>query len=306
MGNAWTTANIPSSVSGKTIIVTGANSGTGYYTALGLGQSGANVILACRSTERGEAALKSLRGAVPNGNFELKKLDLSDLSDVRRFADEFLKEEKPLDVIVNNAGIMKPPYSKSVDGFESQMAANHLGHFALVGLLLPALQKSSQPRVVAVSSLAAWRGSKTVSPQNKDEIVIDFTKNDGKDYNADIIYAETKLANLLFMKELARRHPGIMSVAAHPGITASNLWQHTPKQDMLKKIMQSSENGALPLLRAATEAHGNLKSGESYFAPRGFGWAGAPVSGWFPPLAKDEQFCKAYWAASEAATGVKY
>ena len=305
MGNAWTTANIPTSVSGKTVVVTGANSGTGYFTALALGQAGAKVVLACRSKERGEAALAELRKEAPSAAFELQSLDLSDLASVRRFADDWNNSGRPLDVLVNNAGVMKPPYALSVDGFESQMAANHLGHFALTGLLMPSLELAEAPRVVAVSSLAAWRGRKADTIAGGG-FAIDFVKCGGADYAADAIYAETKLANLLFMRELARRHPKITAVAAHPGITASSLWRYADRQTLLKTFMQSSESGALPLIRAASEPQTLVVSGRTYFAPRGCGWAGAPVGGWFPALAKDEAYCAAYWEASAKATGVNY
>lgn len=310
MGNTWTTANIaPNAVKGKTIIVTGANSGTGYFTALELGIAGAHVILACRSKERGEQAVKELKERAPNATFELQLLDLSDLSDVKRFAEDFGKRTNnsaAVDIIINNAGIMKPPFAKSKDGFESQLATNHLGHFALIKHMMPFLEKSSSPRIVVVSSLAAYRGAKTFSASNPSAVEIDFTKKNGEGYNPDAIYAETKLANLLFIKQLSKRYPKLTCVASHPGITASNLWQYNSKQNALKMFMQSSENGALPIIRAATEPQEKLVSGESYFAPRGCGVAGAPVGAWWPKLALDEEFAKRYWEASAKATGVDY
>lgn len=297
MGNAWTTAKIPS-LTGQTALVTGANSGTGYHTALELSRCGATVVMACRNKEKGEAAVAEIKKAFPQARVELRLLDLSSLKDVERFSKEFISEGRTLDLLINNAGVMKPPYNTTEDGFELQLASNHLGHFALVGQLLASFEKSSNPRVVAVSSLAAWRAKK----QNLE--ALDFVKSK-ETYDADDVYAETKLANLLFIQQLAKKHPHITAVAAHPGITASDLWRHNARQKTLKLFMQSSASGALPILRAAVEPKENIVSGQSYFAPRG-SIGGYPVNGWMPPLANDNQLAETYWIASEKATGVRY
>ena len=295
MGTTWSANNIPEQA-GKVVLVTGANSGIGFFIAQELGRAKAQVILGCRDEKRGSDALASMRAAVPEGNFTLKLLDVSSLADVERFANEFLREYKRLDILINNAGVMTPPtYRTSVDGFEIQMATNHLGPFALTGRLMPLLEATPGARVVAVSSLAAFQGAKYDN--------IDFTLG-SKKYNARGIYGDSKLANQLFMDELGRRHPKILSVGAHPGLSNSNL--HTGNRfSKLTWAMQSSLMGALPILRAAVEP--DLVSG-AYFAPRGlFGVGGHPTGKTFrPSAARDAAYAARYWDASEKATGVRF
>lgn len=310
MGAGWSTADIPQDVAGRRVIVTGANSGIGYYAALALGIAGADVAIACRSKERGEAALAELRkeataAGAPNALFSLRLLDLASQKDIRRFADEYNSEDKPLDILINNAGIMMPPYEVTEDGFESQLAANHLGPFALTGLLMPSLERSYEasgktrkPRVVAVASMASWRVMAKPSP-------IDFKKAEAT-YDKMAVYGESKLANLLFTRELSRRHPHIVATAAHPGGSSTNLQRY--QFGFAKSICQSAANGALPTIRAACEDEANVSvEGNSfYFGPRGLGWAGCPTYAWIPPFAKDAAFAAEYWEASAKATGVDY
>lgn len=311
MGAGWSTSEIPADcVKGRRVVITGANSGIGYYTALALGVAGADVIIACRSKERGETALASMKKEAAEAGaaevkFSLRLLDVSSLADIRRFADEYNAEGAPLDILINNAGIMMPPYELSADGFESQLATNHLGPFALTGLLMPSLNRSYEqsnktrrPRVIAVASLAAWRVLVKSDP-------IDFVKNP-KTYDKICVYGESKLANLLFTRELAKRYPNIISVAAHPGASSTNLTRYL--FTFLNNFCQSAKNGALPTIRAACENEVTMASASTplYFGPRGFGVAGCPTHAWAPPFAKDDAYAAAYWEASVNATGVKY
>jgi NAD(P)-dependent dehydrogenase (short-subunit alcohol dehydrogenase family) len=288
----WSTKEMPLQ-GGKTIIVTGANKGIGFYTALELGRVGANVTCVVRDAKAGQEAITEMKKIVPGGLFELAVFDISDLAQVRRFAAEFSKQHDKLDTLINNAGVMRLPERElSNDGFEMQLATNHLGHFALTGLLLPLLQRSSCPRVVVVSSVAAYNG---VVPDP-----IDFSKS--KLYDPGAVYAESKLANLLFMRQLAKKYPSITAVGAHPGLTSTDIYQHSSYK-YFTWAMQHPETGALPILRAATEE--GLKS-ETYFGPRVGMWIGAPYEAWRPPAALSDPLCQQYWAASEQATHVTY
>lgn len=292
MGAGWSASHV-TDFTGKRILITGANSGIGYFTARALGNAGADVIIACRNKEKGEEALAKLRKECPHGKFELRLLDLTDLKDVARFSDEFNAQNVALDVLINNAGVMTPPYELTKDGFELQLGTNHLGHFALTGHLLKSLLKSESPRVVVVASLAAL-----FAPKHHHEKDIDFTKSESS-YSPFRTYAESKLANLLFMRELGRRYPKIVSVAAHPGASSTNLQRH--HYSFAQVLSQSAENGALPTLRAVCEG----TSGE-FYGPRGIGWAGYPKSVSIPHAAKDDAYALKMWQASEKATGVTY
>lgn len=291
----WSSKSIPTQ-RGKTAIVTGANSGIGYETSLELARAGAHVILACRDATRGAEALAAARTACPEGQFELESLDLSSLASVRAFSDRVLARGLTLDLLVNNAGVMMLPRRElSADGFEMQTAANVLGHFALTGLLLPALLRAPKPRVVSVSSLMAWTGGLP-----KDAAApIDFVQTP-ETYNAKKTYGDTKLENLIFMNELAKRYPAITSVAAHPGGTSTNLQRHA--YGNIKWMLQSAAMGALPSLRAATDPA--VKSG-AYFGPVLSGM-GPPVHAYQPPQAYQPDVGSRFWAAASAATRVAY
>ena len=251
----WTVDDLPSQA-GKTVVVTGANSGIGYHTALELARKGASVILACRNPAKAEDALKRLKAEVPGAKAELAALDLSDLKSVRAFGAEFAARGVPLDLLVNNAGIMAPLTRKiSSDGFEIQMATNHLGHFLLTSLLLPALKRAPAPRVVTVASIAHRRGK-----INFDDLMSD------RRYIPWSAYASTKLANLLFAYEFQRRldksAAKLISVAAHPGVAMTKIVENGlggGKSTVLTKILglfaplfsHSEEAGAWPSLWAA-------------------------------------------------------
>jgi NAD(P)-dependent dehydrogenase (short-subunit alcohol dehydrogenase family) len=295
----WTANDIPD-LSGRRAVVTGANSGIGYHTALQLARHGASVVLACRSAERGQAAFDRIRKAAPAADLALGALDLADLASVRTFADRYGAE--PVDVLVNNAGVMAIPRRATADGFETQFGTNHLGHFALTGLLLPALRSAPSARVVTVTSGFAWTGR------------LDFDDLQGeRRYRKWAAYAQAKLANLLFAKELDRRFPELTSVAAHPGYAATNLQRTGPRMQgntLMEKatgignalIAQSAAAGALPSLYAATA---DVEGGACY-GPRLLQYRGAPAKVVTPPHANRPGLGERLWEVSETLTGVTY
>ncbi|MBU0703723.1 MAG: SDR family NAD(P)-dependent oxidoreductase, partial [Chloroflexi bacterium] len=220
MTSNWTTEHIPD-LTAKVAIVTGANTGIGYEMARALARKRATVILACRNKDKGEAAVRQIRHEYPEAEAELLQVDLSELASVRRFADEFTNHYDRLDILINNAGIMATPFVRTGDGFELQFATNHLGHFALTGLLLACIIRGPRARVVTVSSWGHHFG------------VIDFDNlNAEKKYDPGRAYAQSKLANLLFAYELHRRFEdtGVdaLAASAHPGWTATGLPAHRP------------------------------------------------------------------------------
>lgn len=304
---AWTVTATPA-LDGRTAVVTGANSGLGFRTALQLGRHGANVVLACRDEVRGEDARRRISQQAPQGRYELAELDLADLSSVRRFASEILAVHSTLDILVNNAGVMAIPYAMTADGFEAQIGTNHLGHYALTGLLLPALLARAGSRVVTVSSLAHRTGR------------IDFADlNSERTYRKWPAYGQSKLANLLFAAELQRRVVAagrdLLSVAAHPGYSATNLQQRGPALEgsrlrqlgmrLLNGVVaQSDASGALPLLYAATAPD---VQGGGYYGPGGpFELRGRPVPVGRSAAARDPDVAARLWSASEALTSVRY
>ncbi|RXJ04023.1 SDR family NAD(P)-dependent oxidoreductase [Anaerobacillus alkaliphilus] len=289
-------------VSNKTIIITGANSGIGLEAAKIFSNREAHVILAVRNLQKGEEAVKSIRQANKGAKVEVMKLDLSDLESVRAFSTEFISRFSSLDILVNNAGVMAPPYEKTVDGFELQFGSNHLGHFALTGLLLPLLKKTPKSRVVTLSSIA-HRGAS-----------IYFDNLDGsKGYKSMKFYGQSKLANLLFAKELDQRlkQHGVntISVACHPGITSTNLFKIGKKdlnilKRLLKFFFQRVEMGVQPTIYAATEE--TLKGGE-YIGPDGCGnRAGNPAIETPAKTVYNEETMDKLWEVSETLTGVVY
>ena len=300
----WTAARIPA-LGGKKFLITGANSGIGYQAALQLARHGAHVILACRNAQKGEQAVRNILAELPNAELELMLLDTSSIADVKRFAAEFLKRGVFLDGLINNAGVMAlNPRQVTPEGFERQFATNHLGHFALTGLLLPSIMAAPAPRVITVASLA-HRGGKI----HFDDLQLE------RGYSPWGAYNQSKLANILFAKELARRAVGtsLLSLPVHPGVSQTSIVANGPGSSDLKTrvlftfakfLTQSDAAGALPTLYAATspEAH----SGD-YIGPDGFmEMKGAPVVVKPRPNALDESVGKRLWTVSEELTGVVY
>jgi NAD(P)-dependent dehydrogenase (short-subunit alcohol dehydrogenase family) len=303
----WTTDDIPD-LSGRTALVTGANSGLGFESALALARAGAQVVLACRDQTKGADALDRITGSVPTATLSLEPLDLSDLSSVRAFAAAFAEKNAGLDLLLNNAGVMAIPRRETADGFEMQFGTNHLGHFALTGLLLDRLLARPGARVVTVSSAVAQVGR------------IRFDDLQGvRKYGKWSAYAQSKLANQLFTLELDRRASragvDLVSVAAHPGYAATNLQAVGPQMsgsglmerlsDIGNKLFgQSAAGGALPSLYGAT-APG--VSGGQYFGPDGFmAQRGAPTAVSFVKAARDPAAASRLWEVSEELTGVRF
>ena len=301
MSAPWTADQIPDQ-SGRTAVVTGANSGIGLVTALELARAGASVVLACRNVSKGAAAVKEIREATPSADVEVQELDLSSLDSVRQFADAIDVER--LDLLVNNAGIMWTPQQRTKDGFELQFGTNHLGHFALTGLLLTRLNRAEAPRVVTVSSNEHRRGR------------IDFDDIQGeRRYGSRKAYRQSKVANIAFGLELDRRLRAVgspmKSVMAHPGYTATNL-QFTGPTGITKPVMrlgnaligQSADMGALPTLYAATAP--DVEGGQ-YFGPDRFlEYRGHPTQVDPKPQAVDPEVGRRLWSVSEELTGVTY
>ena len=241
----WSERDIPDQ-SGRLAVVTGANSGIGFETARALAEHGARVVLACRSEARGKDAEARLRSLVPEAECRFRALDLGSLESVEAFARNLAEEESRVDLLCNNAGVMMPPYGLTADGFETQFGTNHLGHFALTGRLLGLLLESEAPRVVSVSSLAHLWGRIAFRDLNSE-----------KRYNATMAYGQSKLANLLFIRELDRRFREsgtcAIAVAAHPGSTRTNLQQHSKMMaGVVAVLYQEAPAGAHPTLYAAT------------------------------------------------------
>jgi len=294
---AWGEAQIPDQ-SGRTAVVTGANSGIGFETARALAAKGARVVLACRSEEKGRDAERRLRAALPDADARLESLDLGSLASVRRFAEKLSAEEGRIDLLVNNAGVMMPPYGKTADGFETQLGTNHLGHFALTGLLLPRVLATPKARVVSVSSLAHFWGR------------IDFADlQSERSYNPTRAYGQSKLANLLFTRELQRRFDAAridaLSAAAHPGSTRTELQRHSGLMHAIVAVFsQAPPEGALPTLYAATAT--DVRGGD-YFGPSGFaGCLGPPGRARSSPRANDAAVARRLWDVSEQLTGVTF
>jgi NAD(P)-dependent dehydrogenase (short-subunit alcohol dehydrogenase family) len=294
----WTTANMPDQA-GKLAIVTGANSGLGLEASRALAEKGARVIMACRNTDKGQAAADQVRQQHPNADLDVQPLDLADLASVRAFAEAFAARGKVLPLLINNAGVMALPQRReTADGFEMQFGTNHLGHFALTGLLLPHILAAPGARVVTVSS-----GAHTMGRLDFDDLQAE------KSYGQWRAYGNSKLANLLFTYELQRRFESwqadAIAVAAHPGYTATNLQQHSGLFSFLNHIMaQGVEKGTLPLLYAATAPE--VKGGE-YYGPDGFmEWRGYPQRVTSKKRSHDTAAAARLWDVSEELTGVVY
>ena len=303
MSAKWTTEQIPDQT-GRTAVVTGANSGLGLVCARELARAGASVVLACRSAERGTAAVQAISRAVPGAQLELASLDLGSLASIEAFAEHFRSTHDGFDLLLNNAGVMAPPRRVTADGFELQLGTNLLGHFALTGHLLGALEGRADARVVTLSSIAHRTGR------------IDFDDlQSERRYSRWRAYGQSKLADLLFALELDRRlraaGSAVKSLAAHPGYAATNLQSAAvPTVDRLVMVVtnallaQSADRGALPPLYAATEP--GLEGG-LYIGPDGPGeFRGSPRPVSPNRAARDESVAARLWAVSEELTGVRF
>ena len=297
MSEHWTTKDIPDQT-GKTAIVTGANSGIGFETAKILAVKGATVVMACRNLQKAQQAAKEIRLATKDAELDIIKLDLADLNSVRIFTERYKTKYATLDLLINNAGVMIPPFTKTADGFELQFGANHLGHFALTGLLLDRLLVTPNARIVNVSSSAHRMGTGTINFDNL---------NAEQGYSASSAYAQSKLANILFTLELNRYlesiNSDVIATACHPGWTVTGL-QKGLLHGISRIIGQQPKMGALPTLRAAIDPSAKRND---YYGPGGvMEMRGYPELVETSGTAKDTDLAKQLWEKSEELTGIPY
>jgi len=301
----WKADQIPE-LSGKVVIVTGANTGIGFQSALELARKGADTILACRNEKKGIQAVRRIKAGNPEARVRFLQLDLGSLKSIHLFAEKIKKEYSRLDVLLNNAGIIWYPYRTTKDGFESQMGINHLGHFALTGLLMDLIERTEGARVVLVSSIGHRMG--TMDFDN-------FLYEGGIGYSRTGAYGRSKLANLLYAYELNRRfrkaNVHAMAVAAHPGYSYTDFGRRSLFRSLrfifyplIILVTQSSSMGALPSLRAAVDPE---VKGCDYFGPAGKGERkGYPVKVKSNSASHNEDDARRLWKISEELTGVKY
>jgi NAD(P)-dependent dehydrogenase (short-subunit alcohol dehydrogenase family) len=292
----WTTADIPDQT-GRTAIVTGANSGLGYETAAALAAKGARVVLAVRNLDKGKAAAENIAGRHPGADLALQQLDLGSLASIASAAEQLLGSYDSIDLLINNAGVMMTPKSLTADGFELQFGTNHLGHFALTGQLIERLLSTPGSRVVTVSSLGHRLG----------RIHFDDLQSE-RSYNKNSAYSQAKLANLLFAYQLQRLLDGneTISVAAHPGGATSELsrYQSGFVKAAFNLMSQDAAMGALPTLRAATDPG---VTGGQYYGPGGLlSMRGFPVLSESSSRSHDVAVAERLWSVSEQLTGVTF
>ncbi|MBV1861456.1 MAG: SDR family oxidoreductase [Nannocystaceae bacterium] len=301
---SWTEADIPD-LAGKTIVVTGANSGLGLETTRMLTGCGAHVVMACRTAAKAEEAMETVRSQHAKASVEFMALDLADLASIRAFAGSFQEAHTKLDVLINNAGVMALPKTQTADGFEMQLGTNHLGHFALTGALMPRLLETPAARVVTVSSLMHKVGSMRFEDLHGE-----------RGYDKWRAYSQSKLANLLFCYELDRRlrnvDADVRSVAAHPGYSSTNLQGVGPRLSGAKLterfyaftnrlVAQPARMGAMPSVFAAV---GEPVGGGGFFGPEGVGQVhGYPVRVESNRASHDEVAAQRLWMMSVEATG---
>ena len=294
----WDITDIPNQ-KGRVIIITGSTSGLGKEAARILAGKNATVIMAVRNVNKGEEVAREIKQEFPNADLSVRELDLASLSSVKDFADGFSNNYDRLDVLINNAGIMLCPYSKTQDGFEIQMGTNHLGHFALTGHLMPLLKKTKGSRIVATSSMVHRSGKIDFSDINWEK----------RKYRSIQAYADSKIANLYFTYELAKKledgNGAPLSVAAHPGWTRTDLQRHSGFLKVLNSFFsQGIDIGVLPTLRAAVDQEAVSRD---YFGPSGFyEMHGYPVKVKSNKRSYDEESSRELWKLSEELTGVEY
>jgi NAD(P)-dependent dehydrogenase (short-subunit alcohol dehydrogenase family) len=303
--NKWTINDIPD-LNGKVFIVTGANAGIGFESAKEFARNGAETILACRNMEKATKALERIKKEIPEANAKVMQLDLGSLKSVKRFAEEFKKSYSRLDVLLNNAGIMADPYRTTEDGFESHVGVNHLGHFALTGLLQDLITNTPKARVVNVSSRGHEGGKMDFD---------NFLFEGEKGYSRFGAYRRSKLANLLFTYELDRRFKkaniNAIAVAAHPGPTHTELGRSRFTKTIriglfpiFKMITHSAAMGALPSIRASVDPE---VKGADYYGPGGRGQrTGHPVKVESNEASHDMEDARRLWQVSEELTGIHY
>jgi NAD(P)-dependent dehydrogenase (short-subunit alcohol dehydrogenase family) len=302
----WTAAEVPS-LAGRVAVVTGANGGIGLETAKVLAQRGATVVLACRDEDKADQAASQIRAAARQAGIRSIPLDLTSLGSVRQAADEILDSCPRLDLLINNAAVMYVPFQRTEDGFELTFGTNHLGHFALTGLVLPRLLATPGARVVTVSSVGHRYGE-----MHFDDLMLT------RDYHPDHAYWQSKLANLLFSYELDSRltaaGTGTIALAAHPGVVLTGLWRTSARWERVAIsprlrlinfwLAQRADRGALPTLRAATDP---AARGGEYYGPGGYHeYAGYPVRVDSTAASHDQAAQRRLWDVSEQLTGVTY
>jgi NAD(P)-dependent dehydrogenase (short-subunit alcohol dehydrogenase family) len=300
----WTENDVPDQ-SGRVAIVTGSNTGLGFDTARVLAAHGADVVMAVRNTGKGDAAAARIRALTPGAKVTVHKLDLGSLASVKQAGAELAGAYPRVDLLINNAGVMYPPKSTTADGFELQFGTNHLGHFALAGLLLPSLLGVDGSRVVVVASIAH---------NIKARIDFDDLQWEKRKYDRVASYGQSKLSNLMFAYELQRRLAAAkaktIAVAAHPGVAATELSRNIPGYSLpgvatlMGKVLNTAELGALPTLRAATDP--SVKGGQ-YWGPDGFReLRGYPVLVGSSKQSQDVAVQQRLWKVSEELTGVTF
>ena len=299
MSTKWTRRDMPG-LQGRLAVVTGGNSGLGFETAQVLAWRGASVVLAVRDIEKGKRAAARIADTAPGADVMVQALDLTSLDSIRAAADELQAQHPRIDLLINNAGVMFTPKLTTLDGFELQFGTNHLGHFALTGLLLESMLPVPGSRVVTVSSAA-----------HRIRARINFDDLQGKgSYSRVAAYSRAKLANLMFTYELQRRLSGpgtTIAVAAHPGLANTELTRNSPAIAQFfyaRLISQKAAIGALPILRAATDP---CVLGGQYYGPRGvFGARGYPKLAKSSKKSHDTAIQRRLWTVSEELTGVTF
>lgn len=304
MMTKWTASDIPAQ-HGRSAVITGTG-GLGYEDALALARSGAEVILAGRNPQKGTEAIARIHGEIPDANIRFEKVDLANLKSVTDFCERLRGQQQKLDILINNAGVMVPPQrQETIDGFELQFATNYLGHFALTAGLMPLLKNGHDPRVISLSSVVARRGEINFDDLNAEQ-----------EYSPMKVYSQSKLACLIFALEFHRRSEaagwGITSIAAHPGVSRTDLLHNAPgrlslagvARSALWFLFQPAWQGALPTLFAATAAQ--AKSG-SYYGPHAISETrGYPTEAKIPQQALDEGVAARLWDVSERLAGVTF
>jgi len=293
----WDSDNI-SDQNGKVVIVTGSSSGLGYETAKVLTNKNATVIVAVRNEVKGNAAVEKIKLQNPNANIQVMLVDLANLQSVRNFAENFKGKFEKLDLLINNAGVMTPPYTKTKDGFELQFGTNHLGHFALTGLLIDLIKKAPNSRIVNVSSMGHKIGKLNFEDLNWET----------RRYKKMQAYGDSKLANLYFTSELQKRldrqSSGVIVASAHPGATVTDLTRHSLLLKLLSLFAQDSKMGALPTLYAAVAPD---VQGNDYYGPGGF----QEIKGYPKKVkpgghANEDDVAAKLWDVSEKMTAISY